>query len=127
MQEVLWVVFCLAAVFGLLFLFLYAMKKFSSGVSVLNGSKMRVLDRVTLGRDGMLLVVSVAGKLMLVGVTPQRIEKLCDLEMTPEEYAAQLQQESSQAGFVMALAAAMKRGKEQKQSEKDNGNDQGNH
>ncbi len=123
MGDILWVVFCLAAVFGLLFLFLFAMKKFSRGVSVLNGSKMRVLDRVTVGREGMLLVVSVGGKLMLIGATPQHIEKLCDLEMTPEEYTAQLQPESAQGGFASALAAVMRREKEQKQSEKDDGDD----
>lgn len=83
MTEILWVVVCLALVFGLLFLFLYLMKRLSNGVSVLNGSRMRVLDRVTVGRDGMLLVVCVADRLMLIGVTPQRIEKICDLETTP--------------------------------------------
>lgn len=120
MTEILWVVVCLALVFGLLFLFLYLMKRLSNGVSVLNGSRMRVLDRVTVGRDGMLLVVCVADRLMLIGVTPQRIEKICDLETTPGEYAAQLQQEPSQNGFSSVLAAAMKR-HGQKKSEKDDG------
>lgn len=120
MVEILWVVVCLALVFGLLFLFLYLMKRFSHGVSVLNGSKMRVLDRVTVGRDGMLLVVNVCGRLMLIGVTPQRIEKLCDLETTPEEYTALLRQEPPQNGFASALAAVMKRGGEKK-SEKGDG------
>lgn len=120
MAEILWVVVCLALVFGLLFLFLYLMKRFSHGVSVLNGSKMRVLDRVMVGRDGMLLVVCVADRLMLIGVTPQRIEKICDLDTTPEEYTAQLRQEPSQNGFSSVLAAVMKR-HEEKKSEKGDG------
>lgn len=71
---------------GLIFLLFYALKKLNKSVSIGTGSKLRVLDRVNLGRDGMLLVVSVDGKLMLIGVTPQRVEKLCDLESTEEEY-----------------------------------------
>ncbi|MCM1334107.1 MAG: flagellar biosynthetic protein FliO [Bacteroides sp.] len=120
MGEILWVVLCLALVFGLLFLFLYVMKRLSNGVGVVNGSKMRVLDRVTVGRDGMLLVVSVCDRLILIAVTPQRIEKLCDLETSPEEYAAGLQRETAQGGFSSALAAAMKR-REEKKSEKGDG------
>lgn len=75
-------------VLGLIALLFYALRKLNKRVSIGTGSKLRVLDRVNLGRDGMLLVISVNGKLMLVGSTPQRIEKLCDLDMTEEEYSS---------------------------------------
>lgn len=83
-----WIVWFLSllGVLGLIVLLFYALKKLNKRVSIGTGSKLRVLDRVNLGRDGMLLVVSVDGKLMLIGVTPQRVEKLCDLESTEEEY-----------------------------------------
>lgn len=85
MDWIVWI-FSLLGVLGLIFLLFYALKKLNKSVSIGTGSKLRVLDRVNLGRDGMLLVVSVDGKLMLIGVTPQRVEKLCDLESTEEEY-----------------------------------------
>lgn len=73
-----WITWLLSflGVIGLIFLLFYALKKLNKRVSVGSGSRLRVLDRVSLGKDGMLLVVSAAGKLMLIGVTPQRVEKL---------------------------------------------------
>lgn len=76
-------------VLGLIFFLFYALKKLNKGISVKSGNRLRVLDRVNLGRDGMLLVVSVCGKLMLLGATVNRIEKLCDLDITEEEYNIQ--------------------------------------
>ncbi len=123
-MQVLWIVVSFAAVFGLLFLLLYGLKKLNNGVGVNSGSKMRVLDRVTVGRDGMLLVVSVGGKLLLIGATPQHIEKLGELDMSPDEYSSQLRSEVQQGGFAAAFAAAMKRsGHEKEQSEKESEDD----
>ena len=76
-------------VLGLIFFLFYALKKLNNGINVKSGNRLRVLDRVNLGRDGMLLVVSVCGKLMLLGATSSRVEKLCDLDVTEEEYSAQ--------------------------------------
>ncbi len=124
MLDILWVIISLAAVFGLLFLLLYGLKRLNGRVGVNNGGKMRVIDRVTIGRDGMLLVVSVGGRLLLVSATPQHIEKLGELDMTAEEYSAQLNEQNAQSGFAAVLAAAMSRGKNADvQSEKDSEND----
>ena len=87
--NILWVVLSLAAVLGLFFILVYATKKLNTGLGYVNGNRMKVIDRISLGRDGMLVVVSVAGRLMLIGVTGQHVEKLADLDMTPEEYLAQ--------------------------------------
>ena len=76
-------------VLGLIFFPFYALKKLNNGINVKSGKRLRVLDRVNLGRDGMLLVVSVCGKLMLLGATSSRVEKLCDLDVTEEEYSTQ--------------------------------------
>ena len=56
----------------------YAMKKLKRGVGYVHGNRMKVIDRVSLGRDGMLAVVSVGGKLILIGVSGQHIEKISD-------------------------------------------------
>ncbi len=85
MDWVTWLISFLGVI-GLIFLLFYALKKLNKRVSVGSGSRLRVLDRVSLGKDGMLLVVSAAGKLMLIGVTPQRVEKLCDLDQSEEDY-----------------------------------------
>lgn len=124
MLDFLWVIVSLAAVFGLLFLLLYGLKRLNSRVGVNNGGKMRVLDRVTIGRDGLLLVVSVGGKLLLISATPHHIEKLGELDMTAEEYSAQLREEVAQGGFSSVLAAMMNRGKNStEESEKDSEDD----
>ena len=83
-------------VIGLIFLLFYALKKLNKRVGTSSGSRLRVLDRLNVGRDGMLLVVSVAGKLMLIGVTSQRMEKLCELEQSEEEYFSFFKENSSQ-------------------------------
>ncbi len=93
-----WITWLLSfvGVIGLIFLLFYALKKLNKRVSVGSGSRLRVLDRVSLGKDGMLLVVSAAGKLMLIGVTPQRVEKLCDLDQTEEDYLSSLSENNPQ-------------------------------
>lgn len=95
MDWVTWLISFLGVI-GLIFLLFYALKKLNKRVSVGSGSRLRVLDRVSLGKDGMLLVVSAAGKLMLIGVTPQRVEKLCDLDQSEEDYLSFLSENSPQ-------------------------------
>lgn len=120
--NILWVILSLAGVLGLFFILVYAVKKLNTGIGFVNGSRMKVLDRISLGKDGMIVVVSVAGKLMLVGATGQHIEKLAELDMTPEEYSELISSSEPQGGmsFASALAEVI-RGK--KGAEKDKGND----
>ena len=77
-------------VLGLMAVLFYALRKLNKRIST-GGGRLKVLDRISIGRDGMLLVVSVCGKVMLVGVTAHRIDKLCDLDITEEEYSAERQ------------------------------------
>lgn len=99
-------------VLGLIFFLFYALKKLNKGVSVKSGNRLRVLDRVNLGRDGMLLVVSVCGKLMLLGATSSRVEKLCDLDITEEEYSIQ------QSGdFKSVLSSVLGKNRQEQQGQ----------
>jgi len=41
--------------------------------------EMRVIDRLTLGRDQHLLIVEAGDKVLLLGVSPQRIDNLAEL------------------------------------------------
>lgn len=116
-MEIIWVVLSLIGVLGLFFVLIYALKKLNSGIGFASGSKMRVIDRVTVGREGALLVVSVAGRLMLIGATSGHIEKLGELDMTPEEYAAQ-SADSSAPTFAEAFSTVLKQKKEKQSEEK---------
>ena len=110
-------------VLGLIFFLFYAIKKLNKGISVKSGAKLRVLDRINLGRDGMLLVVSVCNKLMLLGVTAQRVDKLCDLDMT-EEYLNALtpQPGEKSADFKSVLFTMMGKKAQETEGEKTDDN-----
>lgn len=121
-MEILWVILSLIGVLGLFFVLIYALKKLNSGIGFANGSRMKVLDRVTVGKEGALLVVSVAGKLMLIGAASGHIEKLGDLDMTPEEYTAQAAS-SGTPSFAEAFSTVLKQKKEKQDEEKGDKND----
>lgn len=90
----------------------YALKRLNKRIST-GGGRLKVLDRISIGRDGMLLVVSVCSSVMLVGVTSQRIEKLCDLDITEEEYTADRQN----GEFMSVFSAMMNKKAQEKQGE----------
>lgn len=50
----------------------------------MGSSKIKVLDRVVLGQDKCLVLVSVAEKVMLVGMSNGAVEKICDVENTED-------------------------------------------
>jgi len=76
----------MTGVIGLIFFMYWLMRKVNKQMRTASGSRLKILDRALTGRDSSLLVVSVSGRLMLVGVSAGRIEKLCDLDITEEEY-----------------------------------------
>ena len=119
--NILWVILSLAAVLGLFFILVYAMKKLNNGVGYVNGNRMKVIDRISLGKDTMLAVVLVAGKLMLLGVSGQHIEKLADLDMTPEEYNENKSSSEAQDGatFQSAFSEMFRKRKSEEQEQDD--------
>lgn len=95
----------LVGVIGLIIMLFWALKKLNKRVGVHNGNQMRVLDRINIGREGMLLVVSVCGKLMLLGVTATHIEKIQELDISEEDYFPP-SPNGQQQDFKSILAAA---------------------
>jgi flagellar biogenesis protein FliO len=85
MPDLLWITISLLGVLGLIFLSFFGLRMLNRRIST-SGGRLRVVDRAVLGRESMILVVSVCGKLILVGVSQQRVEKLSDLDMSEEEY-----------------------------------------
>jgi flagellar protein FliO/FliZ len=80
------VLLSLAGIIGLILFMFWMLRKVSKMQAVASGNKLRIIDRANTGRDSSLLVVSVSGRLMLVGVSAGKIEKLCDLDINEEEY-----------------------------------------
>lgn len=104
-------------VIGLIFFLFYALKKLNKGISVKSGNRLKVLDRVNIGRDSMLLIVSVCEQVMLLGVTSQRVEKLCDLDISEKEYLSMEQTPD----FKTVLSSAFFKKQEQRRgSEQEN-------
>ncbi len=78
-------IMALVGVLALVFLLFWIMKKFNAKVTLSDSKSMKILERINLGPDKMLLLVSICGKCMVLGVTSNHTEKICDLEQTEEE------------------------------------------
>jgi len=115
LKDIIYVTISMVGVLGLFFMLAYGLRRLSKRVSFTGGGRLRVLDRANLGKDAMLLVVSVCGKLMLIGVSGQSVQKLAELEMSEEDYTATVTN-SGNAGFFDVFSGLLKK-KENKQEE----------
>ena len=75
----------LIGVLALVFVLFWLMKKLNSRVYMGSSRNLKILERVNLGQEKCLLLVSVCGKCMVIGVSQNHTEKICDLEQTEEE------------------------------------------
>lgn len=87
-MEYFQMIMALIGVLALVFLLFWLMKKFNARVSLYDSKNMKILERINLGPDKMLLLVSVCGRCMVLGVTSGHTEKICELEQTEEELTA---------------------------------------
>lgn len=78
-------IMALVGVLALVFVIFWLMKKLNKRVMISDSKNMKILERINLGPDKMLILVSVCGKCMVLGVTASHTEKICDLEQTEEE------------------------------------------
>lgn len=85
-MEWIQLIISMIGVIGLILFMFFLLKKVNKRTAIVGGNKLKIIDRATLGRDSVLAVVSVCGKLMLIGVSSGRMEKICDLTATEEEY-----------------------------------------
>ena len=81
-------IMALIGVLALVFVLFWIMKKFNARTTLYNSKNMRILERINLGPDKMLLLVSICGKCMVLGVTSGHTEKICDLEESEAELTA---------------------------------------
>lgn len=87
-KEYFQMIMALVGVLAIVFLLFWIMKKFNAKVVLSDSRNMKVLERINLGPDKMLLLVSICGKCMVLGVTSNHTEKICELEQTEEELVA---------------------------------------
>ena len=100
-------IMALVGVLALVFVVFWLMKKLNKRITVSDGKNMKILERVNLGPDKMLLLVSVCGKCMVLGVTSQHAEKICDLEQTEEEITAANETDGENPSFKESLKIVM--------------------
>ena len=84
-MEYFQMIMALLGVLALVYMIYWAMKKLNRRVPLSASKKMKNLERINLGPNNMLLLVSVCGKCMVLGVTNGRVEKVHELEETEEE------------------------------------------
>lgn len=75
----------LIGVLALVFVLFWLMKKLNARVYMGSSRNLKIIERVNIGQDKCLLLISVCGKCMVIGVSQNHTEKLCDLEQTEEE------------------------------------------
>ena len=84
-MEYFQMIMALLGVLALVFLLFWAMKKLNKRVTLSDSRNMKILERINLGPDKMLLLVSICGKCMVLGVTNGRVEKVHELEETEDQ------------------------------------------
>ena len=102
----------LIGILGLILVLFWALRKLNKGILTSGGKRLKVLDRAALGGEKSVIVVSVAGQCMVLGVTASKIEKIADLDITEEEYLEQLYPTDStgangKGGFFAAFTDAL--------------------
>lgn len=81
MKEILTFIVSFLGVIGLIFLTYYASRWLNKRFSFSSSSKkIRVVERAALAQDKSLVIVKVGTKSLLLGVTPQHIENICELD-----------------------------------------------
>lgn len=108
-MEYFQMIMALLGVLALVFLLFWAMKKLNKRVTLSDSRNMKILERINLGPDKMLLLVSICGKCMVLGVTNGRVEKVHELEETEEQLLEkQQQQEGGNPSFKESFKIVFK-------------------
>ena len=106
-------IMALVGVLAIVFVLFWLMKKMNKHVMTSDSRNMKILERINLGPDKMLLLVNIAGKLMVLGVTSNHTEVICELEQTEEELFPKTQGENPSFGesFKTVLGNMMSKNK----------------
>lgn len=107
--EVFTVICALLGVIGLLFLTFYAYKWLNkhrmSGGFGYNNRSVKVIEYVSIAQDKQLMIVAVGSKKMLLGVTPNAVTKICDLD-DEDIVLPEAESEDEDSSFMKSLKKA---------------------
>lgn len=104
------VICALLGIIGLIFLSLYSvgwLKKHIHGGGFGNsGNAIRIRECVGIAQDKQLMIITVGSKTMLIGVTVNSVNKICDL--SEEDIAAyEADDVPAEGGFIQSLKKAL--------------------
>lgn len=112
-SEVFTVICALLGIIGLLLLAGYAHRwlsnHFSNGIFGSGQRSVKIIECIGIAQDKQLMIVSVGRKLMLLGVTPNSVSKICDLDeedLVSENDAEIPSATGFEAGFMKSLKKA---------------------
>lgn len=98
-MEYFQMIMSLVGVLALVFIVFWLMKKLNKRFNMNSTANMKVLERINLGPDKMLLLVSVCRKCMVICVTANGCEKICDLDETEDDIMLSPENRKRRASF----------------------------
>jgi len=107
MQIIFYYIFVVVLIFGgLLFIRKYLMKNVRKLGGVRSGAYMKIIDRLAVTQDKHIILLEVAGRILVVGVSPQKIEAIA--EFTKDELGESAENAalsgSENGGFLYLLS-----------------------
>lgn len=106
-MEYFQMIMALVGVLALVFLMFWAMKKLNGKAFAYSSRHIKVLERVSLAQDKMLVLVSVCGKCYALSVTSGHTDIICELSQTEEELTAK--PEGENPSFKEALRISLEK------------------
>ncbi len=113
-MEYFQMIMALVGVLALVFALFWLMKRLNKHIALGGGRHMKILEKINLAPDKMLLLVSICEKCMVICVTSNGAEKICDLEQSeselyPEQKTAGEESGFSNVGFKTVLENMLKK------------------
>ena len=109
MKDVFTVIISFAGVCLLIFATYYGLKWMNKRTNFGSGGMLKVIEKINIGADKALMIIAIGEKYILVGVSQQHVEKVCELDSDSintliEEKNAHIK-EPFAAQFLKAAAA----------------------
>ncbi len=114
MKEIITIIMSLAGVIFLIFLTYYAANWLNKRVRFSGNTTVKVVEKINLGPDRAIMIISIGEKYMLIGVTSQHIEKISDLDKTDMEKIMADKIQKTPQPFAMTLFNAITAKKQSK-------------
>lgn len=106
-QTIFTIIISLLGVIGLILFTYYGASWLNKRVKFTNNSMVQVHEKVNLGADKAMMVVSVGGKYMLIGVTQSNISMVCELDGEEISKIIEDKKTTPKMSFSTAIASAI--------------------